>query len=512
MRNFNAAMAIGLAITIGVFLSSCQNFEDFKEIDEVDTEAEYAIPLINTTTSLQDILDEVGDQNDLSGLIIADDGSMKVSYQNEPISQNIKELYEDIPSFPLFLPFNSNEIPFQFIEDISVEKLHMSDGTLSFDLESNHPEDIDVLITIPNLTKNGLVFNVMTELIFTGSAPTQASTSSIPLEDYILDVSDGTLQVYYQAVNGDGVSLPINPITGMAENWDYDYIQGVWARDTFNLSMDTLEIDIFDNWVDGDITFANPRLRITIDNSFGFSTMASIDELKVVTANDEIMHLQSTLFDDPIYLDYPGLMETDVTKQTVLDLNNTNSNIAEVLNAHPKLIIYSLSAIINPDEDPNTSGFMTDESAIGVSLETELPIHGTASGFEIEEPIESDLSGLDDIEWAEFKIITDNGLPVDLGIQLYFTNEAGEKIDSLYTDYENITQSAEINGTGDVISSTEKVSYVEITAERMENIKQSNKLLIGATFSTANEGNTPVKILTTHELNIKVGMKVSLEN
>jgi len=512
MRYLKTIKALSFVLAVCVFFASCKNFEDFNEIEEIELNSAYAIPLINSTANLQDILDETGKQNDLSGLIIGDDGSMKVTYQNEAITQHMSDFFEDIPSFPLVIPLNSNQIPFDIFEGVDVQQFNLKSGTLSFELESFHQENINVLITIPNLIKDGVAFNVTQTIEYNGNSPSIASISPFDLTGYSLNLPNGELEVYYQANNNNGDNLQINPIIGMAENWDYEYMQGVWEKDTINLSRDTLAIDIFDNWVDGTINFADPRLSIFIENSFGFPTMAQVEELKVVTASGDEMYLQSSLFDTPLYLEYPALTEVNASKQTALIFNKNNSNIVDILNSKPTQIIYSITAVINPNENTNINGFMTDQSSMSISLETELPIHGSASGFEIEEPLETDLSDLDEIDWAEFKIITDNGLPVDLGIQLYFTNDLGERIDSLYTGYEALTESALVNNTGDVVSSTEKVTLVEISAERMENIKQSNNMMVGVTFSTVDGGNTPVKILTSHQLDVKVGLKVGVKN
>ncbi len=512
MRNLKTIKALAFVLAICIFFASCKNFEDFNEIEEIELNGEYAIPLINSSASLQDILDETGQQNDLSGLVIEDDGSMKVTYQNEAITQHMSDFFDEIPSFPLVIPFNSNQIPFDIFENVEVKQFNLKAGTLSFDLESNYEENINVLITIPNLVKDGIAFNVTQTIEYNGNAPATASIPPIDLAGYAFNLPNGELEVYYQANNNSGDNLPINPIMGMAEGWDYEYMEGIWEKDTISLANDTLDIDIFENWVDGNISFADPSLSIMIENSFGFPTMAQIETLKVITGSGEEMILESSLFDTPLYLEYPALNEPNTMKQTVLTFNSTNSNIADVLNSKPTQVIYSITAVINPAENAIVNGFMTDQSTMSIALETELPIHGSASGFEIEEPLESDLSDLDNIEWAEFKIITDNGLPVDLGIQLYFTNDEGEKIDSLYNGYERLTESAAVNNTGDVVNATQKVTLVEVSAERMENIKQSNNLMVGVTFSTVDGGNTPVKILTSHQLDVKVGMKVGVKN
>lgn len=512
MRNLKTTKALGLVLAICVFFASCKNFEDFNEVEEIELNSAYAIPLINSTATLQDILDETGEDNDLSGLTINDDGSMVVSYENEAVTQQMTDFFEEIPSFPLVIPFNSNQIPFDIFEGVDVQQFILKSGSLSFELESFHQEDINVLITIPNLIKDGVAFNVTQSIIYSGGSVSNASIAPVDLTGYTFNLPNGELEVYYQANNNNGDNLQINPIMGMAEDWDYEYLEGIWEKETINLSSDTLDIDIFDNWVEGNINFADPKLSILIDNSFGFPTMAQIAELKVVTASGEEMSLQSTLFDAPLYIEYPALTEVNTSKQTTLTFDKDNSNIADVLNSKPTQIIYSIMAVINPDEDSILNGFMTDESSMTISLATELPIFGSASGFEIEEPLESDLSDLDDIDWAEFKVITDNGLPADLGIQLYFTNDQGDRIDSLYTGFETLTESAVVNDNGEVISSTEKVTLIDISAERLEHIKQSKNMMVGVTFSTVNNGETPVEILNTQQLNIKVGLKVGLKN
>ena len=191
-------------------------------------------------------------------------------------------------------------------------------------------------------------------------------------------------------------------------------------------------------------------------------------------------------------------------------MDNSNSNIAEILNARPQQIIYTISTIINPDNNQATNGFMTDESAISLALHTELPVYGTASGFEIEEPMETDLDDLDNIASAEFKTIINNGMPIEAGIQLYFLDVDGNKLDSLYSDYEYIVRSADVGDDGLVSASTETTSLITFDQERMERIRGSDRMLIGVRFSTANNGETPVQILTSHEMGVKVGMKVKL--
>ena len=512
MRTWFYLKEICLLVALTLLVSTCKNYRDFEPVEGIDYGGEMAFPLIHGTTNLQDLIDEAEEENDLSGMVIHPDGSMDLSYETEATVERIADHYVMPGSFPLAIPQNNTTIPFSFFESMEVQQMNLKSGTISFELSATYSENIDVLISIPNLTKNGQTFSVTQTIFYTGSSPATAQVSPIDLQGYTLSPIVDALQLHYQAKDESGNDVAINPIFGMAENWTYDYIQGSWATDTFDLTNDTLQIELYDEWIDGEISFADPQLTLVIDNSFGTPVGASINEVRVRTANGESILLESEIFDNDIILNHPTLGEPDESKQTIIALNSTNSNIADILNAQPQQIIYNVTALVNPNNETNMIGFITDESAISLSLKTVLPVYGTASGFTIEEPLETDMEGFDEIESAELKLIVDNGLPIELGIQLYFLNDQGQKIDSLHTDYEHLVQSAAIDQDGMVTASKETISYVPISAERMEYIKASKRMMVGAAFSTANNGDVPVRIFTSHDMGIKAGIKVTFTN
>ncbi len=499
-----------LLIVIAILAVSCKNYQDFEPIEGVDYSGELAFPLVNGSTNLQEIIDQT--DSDISELTVHPDGTLELVYEGNAISENIANQYNLLSTFPLAIVDNNTEVTVPFAEGLEVSQMRLKSGVLSFDLQSNHTEDIEVLITLPNLTKDGQAFNVTKTIPYTGASPATASIPPIDMLGYSLSLNAGKMQLHYQAKKANGEYVLIDPIMGMAENWTYSYVEGNWATDSFNLTNDTLHIELYDEWVGGDVNFADPRLTLTIDNSFGIPTRALIDEIEVLTTDGESILLESDQLDSGIDLLYPALTETGQSKQTVLEFNNTNSNIAEIVNAKPQRVTYKLTAVVNPDQSGGANGFMTDQSSIDLSLKASLPVYGTASGFEIEEPLETDLGDLDNVESATIKLIVDNGLPVELGLQVYFLDETGQKVDSLFADTEYLVKSAAINTQGMVTDPIQSVSFIPFSAHRLSLLQQSNRMLVNATISTADEGNTPVRILSTHTLGVKAGMRVVLED
>jgi hypothetical protein len=511
MRSNLLKPGVGLFLSLCLLLSSCKNYEDFDRIDGVDYNGEMAVPLTFGSISLQDILDDSDVENELSSLIINPDGSMVLVYESDQVSLNIAGTYDSIPDFPLVIPETSNEFELQLFEEFDVQELRLKRGSLRFQMQSPHQEDINVLITLPNFTKNGAVFNVQKTIHYNGSAPSEAFIDPINMAGYTLSLDNNMMTMYYQAQTANGNNVEIFPIVGMAENWEYDFIKGNWKADTIQISRDTMLIDLYENSIGGNITFADPRISIIVNNSFGFNTQVNITELQLITPDNESIWLESEVLSNGITLNYPSLTEVGNTKETAFTLNKNNSNLADLLNARPKQLIYDAAILINPENNNSLSGFMTDNSGLDFRFKTELPIYGTASGFTIEEPMELDWNDLDNIEAIEFKIIVDNGMPIEAGMQLYFLDEQDNRVDSLYSDYQYLIKAASVGNDGQVTAATQTVSFVTFDAARVERIKNSSRMLMGATFSTANEGNTPVRIMTTQEMAVKVGMKVRLK-
>ena len=117
-----------------------------------------------------------------------------------------------------------------------------------------------------------------------------------------------------------------------------------------------------------------------------------------------------------------------------------------------------------------------------------------------------DFSEYQDLERITFKLITDNGFPFDVGMQVYFLNDQNEMLDSLFTTNVPVLGAATIDGAGDVTSSVETTIEETFDNMRFSNLTANSKriVLIGS-LQTADGGTTPVKIYSDHNVSIKLG-------
>ena len=80
----------------------------------------------------------------------------------------------------------------------------------------------------------------------------------------------------------------------------------------------------------------------------------------------------------------------------------------------------------NPDEDTDIRGFVTDSSYYKVRVDVDLPLYGSAIDFTVTGyALAWTSTGFDEVDYAEFKLVTENGMPVSIDMQGYFLDENG---------------------------------------------------------------------------------------
>lgn len=505
MRKPMTALSISVAAVL-IFVTACKKFEDIRIAEEVAYDAEFAVPLVNARISLQDILDG---EDDLSILEINDDGSMTLKYEAELQSYPSSDLLEEMPDLPFAVPDPATEIPIQFFDNFAINSISLKSGTLSFNFQSGLTEDIDVTITLPQLTKNGVPFSADIFMDYQGSLPVSAAITPVSIEGYALELNGNVLQINYEATTASNESVVLDLVTGIAENWQFEIVTGTISQQTFNIAKDTIEIDLFDSQIDGEISFEDPKINVRIENSYGFPVTVQLKNVMVITAEGDEMEVN--LNGNSFEINYPGMNETGESKTTAFILDKDNSNIREILSARPTKLYFEIDGILNPENSVDP-GFVMDQSDLTAILDLELPIYGTASGFTLETTAEIDLNDMDNISSAEFKVVTDNMMPIDLGLQLYFRDGQENILDSLFEQRKTILAAADVDVHGNTTTPKEMITFVSLPKERMDMVQNAKSVLIQASFSTLNYGNTPVVIKTSQDVVVRVGAKFGVEN
>lgn len=504
---------------MALLFAGCSQFDDLDNIKGVDYNAEYAIPLVNTRTSIGDLLENFEEN---SSLVIDPDGLIRFQYSGDVLTETSEDVFAAINETLVqggIIPLteNSTPLPFELPGGLDIDRLDLKTGKFTYAFQSTNPQPIAVVLTVPGATKNGNVlkfeFNIAA---YSGSgSPSLATNGFFPasLEGYsLVPEEDGNIYIEYTATlpNGDPVTPDVAGV--LIEDLSFYYAEGYLGQDVYEGTRDTIEIDFFDNWSRGDIYFADPRITVNFENSFGVPTRSQVDVFDIFTVREEVLPLESEFIDSGIDFPYPELDEVGEVKYKSFTFNKDNSNIDVVLGAGPLAIDYEVDASINPDMDTSIRGFITDSSYYKVRVDVDLPLYGWAFDFLTQDTFELSFDQYDQVDEAEFKIVTENDMPLGVDIQGYFLDENGVVLDSLLDDRQRLVSAAGVNGEGVAVETATETTYVPFSMERFDKILPTKKLIVVASFSSTNAPDQFVKILANQDVRIRIGAKFKVSN
>lgn len=511
-------LPFALLITMSVaFWPSCKK-SDFQNLELSDHTAEYAFPLFTTDILLKDLLfNLLNDTLSTDTIFVNPDNTMTLYYSGDVAQKPASDIFKFLTNTLPIIMFDTVIInPLDVPAGVTIRQADILSGTIGFITKNSTADTIHGYFEIPQMTLAGETY----KYYFLLPPGTPLVATGLPLAGYHLESGNNTLTFKYFAFkpNGERIKLSDIPVAA-TNNLQFSYLEGYWGFQWYKLTRDTIEIDINQTNLQGDLKIKNPKVTMRIYNSWGFPTRGQIKYLSFIGQDGQEIPLHGDIFqkDSFEYVDfnYPKWPdEIGQIKYTDITLDEHNSNIADIFNSQPTRLIYEVDGISNAQLDPNVIGFITDKSNISLQLRVELVLEGSVRNFGAEQEMNLDFSefgSLDSagVEEATFKIVTENGAPISAGMQIYFRDENKQYIDSLFTGgAKELIRSAPVDGSGASTGTTRTEEFVPMTADRFERIRKAKDAFLKTSFTTANDGSTYVKLLATDKIAVKMGLTV----
>lgn len=532
MINSKIAKAFSLVFIILGF-QACKK----RDLDKVYIEPwkpSIAAPLINGSLSMKDIAENI-DKDEIN-VVEGPDGLYTLLYR-DTLESDYAETYIKIPdqlaeeNYGLTLTENTRVNAGQTVtssesyqETITTEngqELKYADlkgGRLIFSVSSNLPHHVNIDISIPSFTKNGVPFTATLDLTYNGTSPMEADINEL-LDGYRLDLSgDGTQSNTFLwnadititssgevSVGNESVQIDLE-----LSNLQYSLLYGNLGSFTFPPYDGFVNIEIFDNAEQGEVIFNDPKLKLTLDNTFGVPAAFTINELETETDYGKFVNVSST---GNLQIPGPNIIEfpTTIGQNALTDysLDKTNSNIVEAFEPAPSRLNYSLTPGISSAGMDNH--FVLDTSRIKAYTEAEIPLDGTIKIYSLVDTIRGiEFQDEEEIRSALLKIKTINSLPLDVTLQAYWLDNENNVLDTLFLD-NTLIVSGQINNNGEVTAATTYYQEIFYDRERYEKIIPATKLLVEGDLKSSNNGNTPVKFFSHNEITLQISTLVNTE-
>jgi hypothetical protein len=176
-----------------------------------------------------------------------------------------------------------------------------------------------------------------------------------------------------------------------------------------------------------------------------------------------------------------------------------------------------LSFTVNSEDVDSDDFFISKNSSVKTSLEGQFYLHGYLKDFSRSDTISDiDLSSGDDetggvIEEATIRFIFENGMPLELGVDLYFLDENEVVIDQEIDKI--LISSSAVDGEGYSTTSTSNTIDVVLSANRMLEISDKvDKIVMISRLNTSGAQQFKnVHIRPQDKMKIIIGVRATVD-
>lgn len=507
-----------------------------KDIEDFDTEASFAIAVGNITYTVDELLNEIDaeiveikeNNEEIVSFVYLDTLASVTAVNAIEIPDQIFPTQDYNPGIDIPSPGSfTNETlildqipPFIFLlsgsYDEEFNEIVFSDGNLQLTVQSTFTDvDIDLTLTLNSLKSktDDTSYEVTTSI--------NGATSEIidiDLTDFWADLTDdgnggSTTNTLVLTVSGSidlEVGDTITPEQKLSfslgmTNLQFEAIYGDLKNQTINSESLTIDFDVFEGFGTGTLLFADPTLRLIVDNSFGFPLGIDFGNIAARNAS-ETKFLMGAITDTPQIINSPTLAQEGQTVRDFITIENTNSNIVDLLALKPSQFTVDISATSNPNGGSNQN-FSLNTSALSAYVEINMPLDVVFENIEFEQELDN-FNGADfeDLGETTLNIHTINTIPLGGTLEMVFYNDNS----IVHTTTKLVVfAAAPVDTNGISTGVAENTASFDIKGD---DIKTATRAVLKLKLNTTNaSANSPVKLLAANTLDISITTDVGID-
>ncbi|KKK84818.1 hypothetical protein LCGC14_2779510, partial [marine sediment metagenome] len=365
------------------------------------------------------------------------------------------------------ISFNQEEgFEFKRTGDERIDSVHVKSGTMSIYVRSSIKHEGILTLSSDHIKIGGEEYHEVISIsdpsgMYEETINMDIAGSTIILDNSVPDSTSIHLNAEFALINSgaDILSSEEVQVINSFRNLEFSAVYGyIGAYDSVIIDRAELEFELLQGNFEGRIKLADPQISIRTDNNMGVPFAVELRDLEAHFQDGTGTPITIDTSANPIKFGAPDISQVGESVKDSTFINNTNSDIHLAATSDLKSFQYSVRVIANPDGPRNN--FILENSKLSISVEGLIPLDlrmedvvlGDTFDFELGSDPDSDFSS-DDVKYMMMQIETDNGMPIDLGIQVYFidTTQNWLRLDSLFGADRDIFESGVIDANGRVI-------------------------------------------------------------
>lgn len=525
------------AFILAIIMAACVKDEiDVDKIsDQIYWNPKFGVPVAYGSLTIKDLIEELDSTNSIkedanhflsmmyTNTVLSATAENILQIEDQQFSEVLLESHYNLPAFPTqdtIKLTRTNDYVFDFNYGEIIDSVKMKAGTMVFHVSSSYKYRGTLEIEVPKLTRNKQPLKILVDI--NTSDGTFTTTQNYDLEGYKFElehpnVTDNRISYDYTAKlinSGSGVSVGDN-ITITIDFIDiaFSSLYGYIGHRQLINTLSEFSVPLFTSVSNPNLQFTDPLLRIRSTNSFGLPASVELYNTSAHSENDNItVPITFTPGVNPFLINHPEKIG-EYAKDTA-EFDRTTTNLDEALEIGPNHIYYGIRSFANPNG--RTFNYITDSSKVKIEMDIELPLDMRTTMLEFRDTLEMDLSDIGDnadkIKSLLLHSSFENGMPIDLNLQVILADENYNPIDTLFSPQNQpVVKSGVLDQQGKVTSPTTKdidITFIDTDIEPLENVRHA---LVKAGLITVNNGTTFVKFYSNYTLKVHFGVQTELE-
>ncbi|MCX6186293.1 MAG: hypothetical protein NTU43_04740 [Bacteroidetes bacterium] len=397
-----------------------------------------------------------------------------------------------------------------------IRKIKLTNGSLKFIAQSTVNTTIQLMLSFPFATKNGVP---LADKIIT--IPTTGKFSSyidsIDIGNVSFDLTKNPSKKYNNLPIAYTIKLLSSNTINTFDSSNYvdlkvsttgatvDYAEGFFGN--LNISSDTATTidNDFLSFVKEGLNLDDPKLTLDIYSSLGVPITFNYD-FTAYNNSGKSQDLQV----QPFELSYPLVSDIggpNELKRTTRVLDKTNSKVDKFVSLPPHKIKYSGKVITNLNHNVNETQYISSNSALSVNMSMDMPIAIHSSNFSLVDSFDFNAVDIfDKLKSATIVVKMENGFPFNAMVNMMLLDSNNKFVDSLPIN--NLLISAITDANGKTIQRSISRFDLLFDEARIKKITTAKvkKIKMYSTIITENQGSKTVRVYSDYDIKISLGV------
>ncbi|QZE13119.1 hypothetical protein K4L44_11015 [Halosquirtibacter laminarini] len=528
-------------VIASAFFSGCSkdNYK-FDNIEIEDIKTQVSAPVANGKFQLWDFFEGNSNEN----IKKSESGDIIFTYtENEVIKYDLSELYTfptsipagdinfDIPAIPYVPGLTITVPPIEVTEktpvvttstdnsSLQVYEANITTGKLKVHLTNPHPSlNADIEMTLIGSTQK--TTSGEEELVFNLEATPGVNNVEFDLNDVTLnfdhednaDVLPVKIKIQFkgdvnQATDASKMTLSLH-----IDDLVFYSIEANLGKQEINIENQVVDVDIdaLNELGDG-LKFTNPSIEITTKTNISAYSILNANIVGYNTERDPV-----DLNPAPYHIVTPSKEEGNILKEGKYIINKDNSNIVDFIGLPPnEKITFDGKVSINKDLDGNSVEVTRDnpniiypDSQFKADFKMESPLQFEAHNLNYSDTIDLN-ENIEELANVKLIFKYEHKLPLNISaIAQPYNKSNNTKVGDEITF--NLIPSAEVDEEGNPIEMKEGYSYVSLTKKDIENINNTDAIILKLTINTPDgkKANLKADLPFNFELATEIGVEV----